>query len=275
VRYWVILVPLLLSPAGLGADELILRDGKNITWKSITDDGATLTVVTTDGKKMVIRKEDVDTIVTQPSKDAPAAVAALTGASITFDKKKKLEVVDLLAMIDPKRDGITGAWNWGKQRSLVGAPPTESTAKCQIPYLPPAEYDLTVTLERKDGGNGINFGLVSPLRQQFMVSVDVMAGTASGFNSGEGEAEDKKAGRYWPGKFFTNGKPRTLTFMVRKDSFVFQADGKDFMTYRGDWTKVPNAASQVQKNDCLFFVCYSTGVYDISRIILTAPKEKS
>src|SRR5258708_23222760 len=106
MKFWPILLLALLWPAALYADELILKDGKNISWKSMTDDGATLTVVTTDGKKLTIRKEEVDKIVIQPSKDTPPTV--LTGASITFDKKKKLEIVDLLAMIDPKRDGKIG-----------------------------------------------------------------------------------------------------------------------------------------------------------------------
>jgi hypothetical protein len=257
----------------LWGDELILKDGRNIAWKSITDDGVNLTVVTIEGKKISVRKDEVDKIVTELPKDAQPVAGALTGASISFDKKKKLEVVDLLGMTDPKRDGITGNWSWGKQHALIGAPPLESTAKFQTtPYVPPSEYDLTVVLERIDGGNGISVGLVSPLRQQFEIRLDHMAGTVSGFTTGDGDAEDRKAGRYWPGKFFEKGKPRTLTFMVRKDAFVMQADGKDFMTYRGDWTKVPNSNGTVQKNEAFYFMAFSNGVYSFTRMVLTAPK---
>lgn len=226
---------------------------------SFTFSKITLTPIAGQGKKLA----------STAAKELP-----LVGANVAFDKKLKMLTIDLLATIDPKRDGITGAWSWGKQHDLVGAPPMESMAKCQIAnYVPPAEYDLTLVLSRKEGGNGINIGLVSPVGQQFVVSVDVMAGTITRFDTGEGEAEEKKTGRSWPGRFFENGKPRTLTFMIRNDAFVFQADGKDFMSWKGDWKKVPNAAGMVQKNSCLFLVAYSNGVYDLSRITLTAPKE--
>jgi hypothetical protein len=270
---WAPLVFLFCWPSLGIADELILKDGKNISWKSITDDGATVTVVTTDGKKLSFRKDEIDRVVIQQSKDAPPGAGVLTGASISFDKKK-VDIIDLLAKIDPKKDGITGSWAWTKQHSLWGQANFPSSGKCQIAsYIPPAEYDLTLTIARKNGGDGLQVGLVSPLRQQFNVSIDVMACTVTGFSSGEGEAEDKKAGRVWPGKFFEKDKPRTITFMVRKDAMVFQADGKDFMTYKGDWSKMGSTAGTVQKNDCFYFITYSSE-FEISRITLTSPKEK-
>lgn len=253
-----LLVLLILQPM-LSADELVLKDGKNIPWKSITNDGDNLIVVTEDGKKLTVPKSDVDRITTV-SKDAPIG-GPLTGATFTFDKRRKLTVIDLLATIDAKRDGITGTWTKGK--TLVGAPPTESTAKCQIgTYTPPLEYDLTVVLEKKEGANGISIGFISPAGRQCEFRADHGGCTISGF-----------ANKSWPGKFFEAGKPKTITLMVRTQGLVIQADGKDFMVWSGDWKTVGDTTGAVQKENILYFIVYSSGVYSISQITLTAPKQ--
>jgi hypothetical protein len=254
------LFALLILSSALSADELVLKNGTNIPWKSITNDGNNLIVVTEDGKKLTVLKSDVDKITTV-SKEAPIG-GPLTGASFTFDKKRKLTVIDLLATIDAKRDGITGTWTKGK--TLVGAPPTEATAKCQIgTYTPPLEYDLTVVLERKEagaGGNGMSIGFISPIGRQCEFQPDHRAGTLTMF-----------ADKSWPGKFFENNKPRTLTLMVRTQGLVIQADGKDFMVWSGDWKTVGDTTGQAQKPNVLYFTTYA--VYSISQITLTAPKQ--
>jgi serine/threonine protein kinase/Leucine-rich repeat (LRR) protein len=65
-------------------------------------------------------------------------------------KKEATEPIDLLALIDPKRDAVTGRWkivdgslNGGGSSALA-----EINERLEIPFTPPAEYDLQMEVER-------------------------------------------------------------------------------------------------------------------------------
>lgn len=258
----VALLAIVCAPSFAG--EAILKDGRNITWKSVSDDGTSLTFTLPNGKTVVVEKSDVDRITTgMVAKSDGPDNGILTGATFTFDKKRKFLTTNLLASADPGKDGITGTWSRGKNGSLVGTPPMGALAKLQFSsYRPPEEYDLRVVIERTDGGNGVSIGMPAPDGKHFSVNMDHMAGTTSAFHD-----------KVWEGKFFENGKPRTLTFMVRKNAFVFQADGKDFIVWKGDWSQVKRSGGTVRADDVFYVMLVSDGGYRISGMTVTAPKE--
>jgi hypothetical protein len=70
--------------------------------------------------------------------------------------------VDLLAVIDPQRDGFKGTWTLDGQGLGSSAEPT---TLLQIPYQPPEEYDLLVSAERVSGDTELKIGLVVGGRQ--------------------------------------------------------------------------------------------------------------
>ena len=41
-----------------------------------------------------------------------------------------------------------------------------------------------------------------------------------------------------PGHVFTKGMAKTFVFMVRKEAFIVQLDGKDWFTWKADWSQV-------------------------------------
>jgi hypothetical protein len=91
------------------------------------------------------------------------AAGGLSGLAQTLARKRIVEagatddgagrrVVDLLAMIDPKGDAVNGAWLLEKGK-LIGRGGT--TARLQIPYAPPAEYDLKLSYAYTTGSEGM------------------------------------------------------------------------------------------------------------------------
>ncbi|MBI3857692.1 MAG: hypothetical protein HY293_18580, partial [Planctomycetes bacterium] len=154
-----------LAAAPLSADELVLKDGRTIEWTNLKDEGDTYEVTTPQGTKLSIRKEDVESFT---KKKAPEL---LTGATITFDKKKKLETVDLLAQIDIKKDIVSGPWRFGGRLLSGGPGQAESLSKLQIGGFQaiPEEYDLTMVVERKEATNGFFVVLISLVVQGWTI----------------------------------------------------------------------------------------------------------
>jgi uncharacterized protein YaiE (UPF0345 family) len=160
-------------------------------------------------------------------------------------------------------------------RALSGGPgAAESVNKFQFGEFTqiPEEYDLTVVIERKDTTNGIFFGLIGG-GHQFLVGFDYsklsMSGIISGMENGV------KEGRTIPGRFFVAKGPRTLKFMVRKEALVVQVDGKDFISWKADWTKVDMGDMwAVPAKNVFSLAIHDSSNYIISSMVLTAPKEK-
>lgn len=102
--------------------------------------------------QVTVKKADFDHFIPGGVKELP-----LTGASFTFDKKRKLETIDLLARFDPRKDELVTSWKMSGA-PLVGTGAVNHIATMQMTYTPPEEYDLTMALEHKDGDRGILVG---------------------------------------------------------------------------------------------------------------------
>ncbi|HWE02778.1 MAG TPA: hypothetical protein VG326_10255 [Tepidisphaeraceae bacterium] len=64
--------------------------------------------------------------------------------------------VDLLRLIDLKKDAISGPWTMNAQELKCGISDKDEVSKIRFPYDPPAEYDVNIELTRlKQGHNGI------------------------------------------------------------------------------------------------------------------------
>src|SRR6185503_6591587 len=97
----------------------------------------------------------------------------VSGQGAFLRKPAAPRAVDLLALVDPKRDGVSGDYVMDG-RTLV-TPAATDYARIQIPYVPPAEYDLVMEVERTQGDNCLAIGLVG--QQQFVCVLDGGFGT--------------------------------------------------------------------------------------------------
>lgn len=245
-------------------DDLVLKDGRKIEWKALVDLGDSYDIQTKQGEKLSIKKEDVENFV----KTEVSNVAPLSGAVFVFDKKRKLDTIDLLSKIDPKKDAFSGNWKF-MGGTLVGTSSPFTHSKMLTSCTPPDEYDLTMTIERKDGTLDVYVGLVAG-EKQFTFHFDGFNGY-NGLAMIDGMAPDLN-GTGIKGSVFQNRKPRTVVFMVRKEGIVVQLDGKDYYKWRGDWSRVSlHGMMPVPKKDIIFFGGFDNTV-SISKATLTMPK---
>jgi hypothetical protein len=256
---WLLGILLLGLPAA--ADEILLKDGKKIAWTSIRDMGDTYEVETPGGK-ISVRKAEVDRITTAILPETPP----LTGASFTFEKKKKLVPTNLLAGLDLKKSSFQGQWTL-KGNELQGSAGVDANSRLFFTTPVPDEYDLHLEIARKSGDGDFEIGLVAAGRQG-MVILDTLTATISGFCF-DGKAPSPGV----PGRFFTNNTPRAIVCMVRKNGIVIQVDGKDYMTCpEADLPKFSiSPAHAVPRQDVIFFCCWKSN-YAITKAVLMTPK---
>lgn len=256
------LVLLALMASSVMADELVLKDGKRVEWVGLRDNGDTYEIETPAGTKVTVKKDDVDSLA---KRKAPEL---LTGASVSFDKKRKMQTIDLVRTVDPKRDGVTGTWR--ANGGLFGQGGLNLMAKCQLSAFTdvPEEYDLTVDVVRREGQGELSFGLIGG-GKQFQFVIDRLNSTWSGPWTSSGPEAN---GLGVTGKFLANGKPRSITFMVRRESFVVMVDGKDYLSWKAEWSQasMEPVVSVPMKN--VLFVAAGDSAFQITRMVLTTPK---
>ncbi len=264
IRSSVVIALALILPPSIVADEIILKDGKTIEWAAIRDRGDSYEVETPQGGKIIVKKEDVDRVTTV------AKAAPLTGASFTFEKKRKPETVDLMSKINLKSDALSGSWKY-VGGALVGSCSGDLHGKLQTSVVPPEEYDVTVVVERKEGADDFLIGLMGG-GNRFTLHFDCMRKNWSGIVMVDGQNPDA-SGVGVQEKFFKNGAPRTITVMVRKDALLVRADGKDFFGWKADWSRIsPDFRLAIPNKGALFIGVYDS-TFHVTKFTLTVPRQ--
>jgi serine/threonine protein kinase len=167
--------------------------------------------------------------------------------------------VDLLALIDPKLDAVNGAFS--KDASGLRTPNGLPWARLMVPYAPPAEYDLTMILERTENTNSLNLALPWNRRQIPLVVDGKGPGiddvTALDFIDGKEFFRNETTTK---GPFLTAGKPNTLVISVRRNSFGLTIDGRAIFTWKGDPSRIAeHTALSVPHKDAIVIGCYDSG----------------
>jgi hypothetical protein len=206
----------LLSSACL-ADDVLMKDGKAVAFRSLVDQGQDYEVTTPDGKKLVIRKAEIERIVVDPTE------APLAGA--TFAKLPgKTKVVNALLSIDPKKDLIP---------QICKIEPHGTELLCDLRCDSPTwinlgvktalEYDFTMVLERSDGVSNFYVSLIGGGSVPFLVMLD------------DGGRSGLWGQKMTSGAFFQKGESVTLEVLVRKDSVSVRVADKEISVWRGKW----------------------------------------
>jgi len=121
--------------------------------------------------------------------------------------------INLLSLVDPRRHQAGGEFQMagGALVTPAGAP----YARVEVAYTPPAEYDVTIVLERVSGTNSFNLGLVAD-GTRFVVAFDGRKGGEQtfldGLKSGDGTGQQVLV----QGKQIEVGSPATIVCNVRK-----------------------------------------------------------
>jgi hypothetical protein len=168
--------------------------------------------------------------------------------------------VDLLRLIDPAKDAVQGSWSFSG-KVLV----TPAGGILQIPYLPPAEYDLTIVAEKKDVALFF-VGLVAA-GTQCSVLLDHNGSAASCIGLfGKGVAGEPST--FYAGEAFPRTAPSTVVCAVRRAGIVITVDKKKIVEYRGDCRKLPLDPGWTIPDGKALGIG-SNSPYHVSKIVLT------
>jgi eukaryotic-like serine/threonine-protein kinase len=122
--------------------------------------------------------------ITRPAPSAPPVPPPPPPPPVVAEAKKPAWI-ELLPMIDFARDIRVGGWK--RRGDEVIADGTEN-AGCQVPYLPPREYDLVVEFTREKRGCETGVFAVWAGQTPFLVGLAGYGNTASGIGNVGGKA---------------------------------------------------------------------------------------
>ena len=273
-----LLIALLLA-APAAADDLILKDGKKIEWTGLKDLGESIEVESKGGVKLEVKKSDVARIDFRShaadDSDAAKAEASLTGASCVVDKSIKLVQYDVLKAINTKA-AASGEWKLSNGTLLAdGSKLGGACAPLETSYIPPEEYDLTMTVEMLQGKNHFTTGLVGD-GMQFCISLNYERAGWNGAHRIDGKNIEVSGFATKETLFPKVGTKRILQIMVRKFGFAMKVDGKDFLAFKGDWSRVTTPGGEYvaekKKKNVLFFPVKCTTAWKIHSAVVTFPK---
>jgi hypothetical protein len=247
-------------------DELQLRDGKKLEFVVLRDLGDSIEIETKQGAKVTVKRSDVERVNLTASGETP-----LTGATFTFDKRRKLEAVDCLAKADPKK-GVGGDWRVAGGTLTGTAPTALINSRVSLGVRPPEEYDLSFLLERTSGKDGFYIGLVGGGRQ-FVFMIDALNANWTGPHIVDGKRDSTTNGLGVAGAVLKNGTPRLITVMVRREALIVQVDKKDYFAWKAEWARLSlEDHVGVPEQDILFVGMRSGSTYQVRSMTMTAPK---
>ena len=237
------------------ADEVVLANGTSIRWKSLVQAGDHLEIVSVEGQKLKIPKRDVVRITVDPP------TMPLIGATFT---KKPLPPIDLLAKVNPKKDSLSGSWHIGGGTLRVDLPPG-APAILEMPYTPPEEYDVLVTVERTDGIDRFVVGLVAA-GKAFGISLGATTGGLYCLDNAGPEANE--TGKPQKEPLLPMGKARTVLCKIRKNGVGCTVDGKVLVDWQNGFTRITEPGGWIPPSKGKLFLS-AAGGFKISRITVT------
>lgn len=215
------------------ADEIRLKDGRSVEWRSLSDNGDSYDVETAGGARITVAKADIVDIVRVVKSSVP-----LSGATYTLDGKTK--TLDCLKIMDVGRFEGFGVWKISDGRLSFDAV-VENPSMLPIPMSAPEEFDLFCVVERKAGISPFVVGLVGG-GKQFLLVVDGDKCSKTGLSdiSGKGFSDNETSSR---GHRLPTERRVALACAIRKDRVVVTADKKEIVNWKADWGKVTLPAS--------------------------------
>lgn len=212
------------------ADDVVMKDGRVLAWKSLSDEGDSYTLVSKDGTVTRVKKADVEKfIVPREAKDASTAAGPLTGGTFSFGQRKTA-TTNLIPKAILDHAAPSDSW---KQvgMAIVGEGVFPAWATLPFDYdIPADDYDLTLVVERLSGVKTFSVGVGTP-QGSCGYHFDAYDGTVSCLTILAGQE-----GEHSKGSVLKKGTVRTLKLSVRKDALQVSVDGKEFWKGRVPWS---------------------------------------
>ena len=184
------------------------------------------------------------------------------GAAIT--------TVDLLALVDPRRDGVAGEWTDHEvdgRRELLA--PKSLGARIELPYTPPEAYRLTLIIEPLDEPNGLTIGLRSGEHRFLALLGFGDAGRrVSALENVDGRNVADNPTRI-EGDVFRKNLPAEIVATVETGGVTVTVDGRPWIEWKGKPERLSLSDYwQTPRQEALFL-----GAYDCRYRVLRATLE--
>ncbi|MBX7211629.1 MAG: hypothetical protein K1X78_25200 [Verrucomicrobiaceae bacterium] len=176
---------------------------------------------------------------------------SITSAAKAADPEHR--TIDLLPLVDVKRNALAGDWSRDGMDLLVQAAKSDSSGspRLQLPYQPPEEYDFEIEFTPESGTNSVS-QLLSAYQRTFAWQVDVKLST--GMKTGFAQIGGKSLigttdGNVMRPGFLTNGRRHRSTVEVRRTGLRGLLDGQQVVS----WGANPESyqALDIHPNDAL------------------------
>ncbi len=169
----------------------------------------------------------------------PVSVSQPVAAKTDLNEQKAeraKEVVDLLRLVDPKKNAIKGTWLFDKDALLMGTEGKTGLHLLEIPHETPEEFTLVIELQRTEGNDAL-FVIVPIDGHHTLILIDAEQGTLSGIHGldNKGILANESLVK---GSLLKNRRLANVEYTVRKNSLSVSLDGKQIINFDGKMSRL-------------------------------------
>lgn len=172
-----------------------------------------------------------------------AAFASVVVVAVTFVPGERLSPpaplpgtpeIDLLALVDPARDGVKGTWTLENGRLVSD---DGDASLLEIPYELPDEYTFTVEFVRRRGNDAVN-QILARAGKVFVWQMGGWGNTVFGLSEIDGKGANENATTVKKERCLENGRVHTSTVEVRKDRVTIFFDNQRIVDWKTDYREL-------------------------------------
>jgi hypothetical protein len=184
---------------------------------------------------------------------------------LNVSDETKSSNINLLRLIDPAQDSLSGDWAVDGGNLLTPSPPP-GWCRLQIPHTAPAEYDLTISVRAVEGCLGIRLGLPLGADRQCMVVLGGDQGRSAGLEMIDGRSWNDNNPTLCP---MPEGlRSATITSSFRKGVLIISVDGKKLIEWKESGRLSNFVGWQTPNRNCFFLASDSPRVA-VTQLLLT------
>ncbi|MCA9023187.1 MAG: hypothetical protein KDA74_23725, partial [Planctomycetaceae bacterium] len=178
--------------------------------------------------------------------------------------------VDLLGLIDLKRDTLQGEW---KLEDGVLLTPASSGGRLKLPVEAPSSYELLMVVTRLKGRDTLGIDIVAGKENSgTLLALDGWLGRACGLHTLDGRGGDQNESTY-QGGVFPDQKEHTILCRVTPESVVVDVDDNRIIDWHGDPKRFRHPANSTEMRGRELVLSETKNVsYQISKIQLRTIK---
>lgn len=142
-------------------------------------------------------------------------------------------MIDLLSRIDFARDSAAGEWLSDERGMLGRVPDNSSVGRLNVPYRPPQEYDLHLSVERELPTGSFVVGLPVQGEQCVLVLDTGARNLVSGLSQVDGKLAHQNETTRRGKKMLPGGEQIPVICSVRRNAVTIQVDGSTIIDWKG------------------------------------------